>query len=86
MTGQGTDSFNGTYAGPLAAGAIAEIIAGTANLSAYGTYNFGGLTPTLPMMRILQMIARQKMLKTMSLHCVLITFTQQVATLMVMVC
>jgi hypothetical protein len=44
MTGQGTASFNGTYAGPLAAGATAEITAGTANLSAYGTYNFQACT------------------------------------------
>jgi hypothetical protein len=40
MTGQGSASFNGTYAGPLAAGAAIEITAGTANLSGYGIYNF----------------------------------------------
>jgi hypothetical protein len=44
MTGQGSASLNGTYAGPLAAGATAEITAGTANLSAYGIYNFEACT------------------------------------------
>jgi hypothetical protein len=44
MTGQTSASFNGVYAGPLAAGATAEITAGTANLLAYGTYNFEACT------------------------------------------
>ncbi len=44
MTGQASASFNGAYAGPLAAGATAEITAGTANLLAYGIYNFEACT------------------------------------------
>jgi hypothetical protein len=44
MTGQGSASFNGIYSGPLAAEATAEITVGTANLSAYGIYNFEACT------------------------------------------
>jgi len=44
MSGQGSASFNGAYAGPLASGATAEITAGMANLSAYGIYNFEACT------------------------------------------
>lgn len=43
-TGQGTGSLNGTHSGSLAPGAEVEVTCGTANLSAYGTYNFQACT------------------------------------------
>ncbi|MBE0639325.1 MAG: T9SS type A sorting domain-containing protein, partial [Bacteroidales bacterium] len=43
-TGAGSGSLSGTIPGPLAGGADIDVTAGTANLAAFGTYNFEACT------------------------------------------